>query len=194
MGAAVVPAVEDQGLDQAAASATSGASEDDVQAGMEKILAEFNQELSKSPRVDEEAKKTASEAFTRALKEAASQPSSSRFDEAAWLEMVDALQMQGELSNNEASNLIRQLNDALQPLKNPETELALEFGRRLSADGQERAMAWFREESKKLSGKSEEAAQASSKNKGFPTDIPNQLQSEITTSRSRRLRGPPTRR
>lgn len=108
-------------------------------------------------------------------------------DRAQWMDAMQALQASGQVSESEVNDLIRQINQALQPLQRRESQLAIEFSRRIGTDGQEKALEWFRQESARAqSSEAEPAASAEA-----PADVSPLLRSDVVNSRSRRLRGPP---
>lgn len=91
-----------------------------------------------------------------------------------------------ELDADGADGLARQLDEALAPLERRETKLAMEFSRRLETDGQERALAWLKQQ------QAVEAEQAASKASPPVVDTGRTVAKDsVTRSRSRRLRGPP---
>ena len=102
-----------------------------------------------------------------------------------WLQAVEVLKQAGALDDAQAGDLVRKLDDALQPLRRRNVQLAVEFSRRFAEDG-EQALAWYREQVSK------DAAADTPSASPIPMgqDVPHGL-NMITTSRSRRLRGPP---
>ena len=107
-------------------------------------------------------------------------------DRASWSETVQALQENGAIGGDEANELIRTFESSLQPLERRESRVALEFARRLTTDGEEKALAWFRSQATEASGGSKASSPV-------PQDPGAALRSEVVNSRSRRLRGPPRR-
>lgn len=90
----------------------------------------------------------------------------------------------GVVSEDDAANFARQLDDALQPLRRPSIQLATGYMQRLQEMGPDAALAWFKEESLKLDADSQtQVVEARAE--------PTEQSTEITKIRSRRLRGPP---
>lgn len=112
-------------------------------------------------------------------------------NKATWTNAVDQLTQNGDVSQSEANDLIRQIDQALKPLMRRESQIAVEFSRRIKNDGEENAVAWYKAESAKLKA----AATGAKSSSTFETnDISPALASEVVNSKSRRLRGPPRRR
>ena len=167
----------------------------DLSESAENLEAELSQALSQQHSLDSESVELIKNAFQKAIRDAADGKlavTSDPLSEDAWNEAVESLVQQEVINETEASSLTRRLNDALEPLRTPQTAMAIEFSRRLQTDGQEKALAWFREESHKLSAGAGSAQQE--KTPAASSSLPQQLSNEITTSKSRRLRGPPLRR
>lgn len=108
-------------------------------------------------------------------------------DRAMWMDAVQSLQESGQLDPGEVDGLIRQINQALAPLQRRESQLAMEFSRRLETDGEDAALAWFRD----ASDASRDAASARVAVPATHADNVAVLRTDVTSSRSRRLRGPP---
>lgn len=106
---------------------------------------------------------------------------------AMWIDALQALQAGGDISESEANDVIRQVNHALQPLQRRESQIAIEFSRRLQSEGEGKALAWFHEEQQRA--KDAEAAEVAVKPALGETSSP--LRNEVVNSRSHRLRGPP---
>lgn len=109
------------------------------------------------------------------------------FDPAVWRETVDTLRRSGGIAEGEADHLIRSINDALAPLQRRESQLAIEFSRRMATDGEEKAIEWLRKQTET------EAAQKAKDTAPAPQGEYAPLRNEVINSRSRRLRGPPGR-
>lgn len=108
-------------------------------------------------------------------------------DRAMWMDAIQALQASGEVSESEVNDLIRQINQALQPLQRRESQIAIEFSRRLQTDGEADALTWFRQETAKLDAEDGEHAHSPAP----AAHVSPALRSDVVNSRSRRLRGPP---
>ncbi|MBD7987303.1 hypothetical protein H9645_04605 [Luteimonas sp. Sa2BVA3] len=113
------------------------------------------------------------------------EPGMASLERSDWLQAVEVLKQAGALDDSQAGELVRKLDDALQPMRTRNVQLAMEFSRRYAEDG-EQALAWYREQVSKADAA--EASPASPLPAG--QDVPHGL-NMITTSRSRRLRGPP---
>lgn len=161
-----------------------------VQAGLEEVFAEFQALLKNDPALDEQIREQLEDEVRSALKEAAASPAAASVPgRADWMGAIETLKKVGDFEDGEANDLIRQLDGALQPLQKRESQLAIEFSRRLATDGQEKAIAWFQQASK------EAAESQDDDSAGQPLDDnPASLRNEVVNSRSRRPRGPPRRR
>jgi hypothetical protein len=162
-----------------------------LQAELDQLLQEFESALREDPTVDAQTREAVQQQFARAIDEAALNPQipAKAPDRAAWMDVVKGLQQTGAVTESEVSDLVRRIDQALEPLQTRESHLALEFSRRVQAEGQEKALAWFREAAKEAAAESSEKDVAS----GSPEKITRPLGTEIINSRSRRLRGPPRR-
>jgi hypothetical protein len=160
--------------------------------GMDKLMQQFDaalQELQNDPSLDGDTREFLRQQFAQALSDVGTgenEPAGIP-DRAVWMDAVEALQASGNISEGEVNDLIRQINHALQPLQRRESQLAIEFSRRMHSDGEERALAWFREESAK--GIRESNTEASPPPP--PQKSSNALRSDVVNSKSRHLRGPP---
>lgn len=182
----------DAGGASAAGPGEGTAAEFDPAAMMAQLMGEFEAMLASNPAIDREAREQIQADFSRALEDAsktAAKATASIPDRASWSDTVHALQDNGAIGDEEANELIRTFDASLQPLERRESRVALEFARRLASEGEEQALAWFR-------------SQAVSASAGGASAIPGRsqlddsvrvLRSEVTGSKSRRLRGPPGR-
>lgn len=107
-------------------------------------------------------------------------------DRAVWMDAVQALQASGELADDDANAVIRQISAAMEPLQRRESRIALEFSRRLASDGEQSALAWFRSQSRQASEACADDARVAA-----ASEVVRPLRGEVVNSRSRRLRGPP---
>lgn len=171
------------GLDQAEVNPEVEA----LQGAVNELLQDFEAMLVNDPGIDQETRDFVQKQFADALDEAAaeSEPTAA-LDRGAWMDVVEGLQGSGAVTEDEANVLIRQLNQALRPLESRESQIAIEFGRRMQTEGQEKALAWFREQKSQASADPEQDASS-----GIRKDPPQPLRSEMVNSRSRRVRGPP---
>lgn len=161
-----------------------------VQAGMEKLQQQFQAILQDDATLGAEQRdqmaRFLEQSLERAAASASAGPASGEvFDRAAWMETVDLLRQSGNVAEDEADDLIRRLNDALEPLERRESQLALEFSRRMATEGQEKAIEWLRGQTEK------ESAQKAQESAALPQDDHPPMRNEVVRSRSRRLRGPP---
>lgn len=164
----------------------------DPAAAMSQLLAEFDTLLAGNPAVDRETRDQLHAEFARALEDAAATAATATAalpDRASWSETVQALHDNGAIGDDEANNLIRTFDASLQPLERRESRVALEFARRLASEGEEQALAWFRSQAVNASGGGASALPGRSQ----AEDTVRVLRSEVTGSKSRRLRGPPGR-
>lgn len=102
-----------------------------------------------------------------------------------WMQAVEVLKQAGALDESQANALVRRLDDALQPLRKRNVQLAMEFSRRY-AENREQALAWYREQ---VAATEAGEGQARSPIPSGADALPGF--NMITDSRSRRLRGPP---
>lgn len=169
-------------------NAASASVEAMVQEGMAKLQEQFQEILQGDAGLDAKQREQMGEVFGQVLQSAASSPgpaSDDAFDRNRWRETVELLRQSGGVAEDEADELIRTLNDALAPLERRESQLALEFSRRMAADGEQAAIEWLRSQTDR-----ESADQAQEPSRIPQGDHPS-LRSETVRSRSRLLRGPP---
>lgn len=172
------------------AGAPAAAAGFDPAAMMAELLGEFDAVLAMNPALDHEAREQLHAEFSRALEDAAETAATATAqvpDRAAWAETVSALQESGAIGGDEANALVRTFEASLQPLERRESRVALEFARRLATDGEEGALAWFRSQAVAASARRDAVPGAPA-----PQDHASAaLRTEVVSSRSRRLRGPP---
>lgn len=159
---------------------------------MDELMQQFDaalQELQNDPSLDRDTRETLRQQFAQAMSDMGSIEGAAVGipDRAMWMDAVQALQASGEIGENEVNDLIRQINHALQPLQRRECQLAIEFSRRLQTEGQDKALAWFRRESRNAA----DAPKAEAASNPAPSAKSRPLRTEVVNSRSRRLRGPP---
>ena len=108
-------------------------------------------------------------------------PERQELDRSQWMAALDAI-AGDSLEEDERNALVRQLNEAIDPLKSTNVRTASEFAERLQREGEAAALAWL--------GKQRKAKAAA---ESPPTEKKNAApgRQSITSSRSRRLRGPP---
>lgn len=183
------PALQQPFVMGGAAVPFAAAAEADVKAGMKDFLQQLESALGDDPHLDRESRDALMRQFEEAMAESDGQavPIATVADRGVWMEALQALQASGAIDERDTNDLIRQINQALQPLQRQESQLAIEFSRRLQTEGEEKALAWFRIK-----------AAALAQNDGGEERSPlpataevSPLRSETVNSRSRRLRGPP---
>ena len=155
------------------------------------LLREFEGILRDDPSIDPASREHFQKQFEQALDQAAADPVpvGALPDRATWLDAIEMLRQSGAVEEGEVNNLVRQIDQALEPLQRRESQLALEFSRRIREEGQERALAWFREQSARVT----EDNGAATLIPGSSSDLSPRIGSDVVNSRSRRLRGPPQR-
>lgn len=158
--------------------------------GMHDLIAQFTSALDEDPSLDPETKAFLREQFGLALDDA---PDGLDLLEqlgnrGVWVEAVQSMQDSGAIAENEANDLVRQLEQAIAPLQSRESKLAIEFSRRMQSDGEDAALEWFRAQ---VAQGEAEAAQKAATPTAASGDGVLPLRTEITQSRSRRLRAPP---
>ena len=181
-----VPGVAAAGIGEEAIRAAS-----DPAGEVKDLLAEFSGVLDDDPSLDADTKAFLKQQFGFAMKEGEESPNSLELleqlgDRRVWAEAVESMQGSGAISERDASDLMRQLDAAIAPLQARESKLAIEFSCRLQSDGEEAALAWFREQIAR------DETEAANRPAGTPDTAKERLlRTEVTQSRSRRLRGPP---
>lgn len=151
------------------------------------MIDEFSKSL-KDSGLSAEQQQELSEEFAHAMQQAAENPGAAPpLERSDWIEAVDLLQQMGAVDEAQGIELVRKLDQAMAPLQKRNVQLALEFGRRVEEQGEEAALAWFKEQSTEMVEAQQGAADAPS----LVTDPRFPGGNLITQSRSRRLRGPP---
>ena len=155
------------------------------------IVREFESLLRDEPDLDQATRDRLSQEFSASMRSDARR-NQSPLDQIAsdqfWEDAVNALKQSGEIADAEANDVVREIAEALKPLQKRETKLALEFGRRLEQDGEQKAVAWLKEQQSFESDDTENEVTDST------FAAPRPMPTDIVKSRSRRLRGPPNRR
>jgi hypothetical protein len=157
------------------------------EAALNELLAEFENGLQDHHELDAETREAMREQLKQLMADAAATSGGAAFnvpERSEWVQAVEALQKSGELKEDDARDLMRQLDEALAPLERRESKLAIEFSKRLSTEGEDSALAWLKQEAAKLTETQKTPAPATRQNKSS-------LRSEVVNSRSRRLRAPP---
>jgi hypothetical protein len=123
--------------------------------------------------------------FDQVVHDAAAHPGASEpLTRSDWLQAVDVLKRAGAVDEVEGNELVRKLDEAMQPLQKRNVRLALEFSRRYEQD-RDQALEWYRGQVAAA-----EATEAATPPQPAPTPFVPGVDL-ITSSRSRRLRGPP---
>lgn len=161
--------------------------EDGLRAGVDQIARDFEASLREDASLTEAKRTEISQGFAEALEQqlASGGGTPSLPDRQEWTDAIAALRRDGALDESDAAEIIRQLDAAFSQFERHETKLAIEFSRRMQADGEDSAMAWLREQQSAANTDGETAAPAP----GGPVSRP--LAGDVVNSRSRRLRGPP---
>lgn len=155
---------------------------------MSKVEQQFRSMLHGDAALSAEQREQMEQFLQQSLRETANSSESlpeAVFDPATWRETVDALRRGGNIADDEADHLIRSINDALAPLQRRESKLAIEFSRRMAAEGEQKAVEWLRQQTEA------DAAQKAQDPAAVPQSDYAPLRNEVVNSRSRRLRGPP---
>lgn len=154
---------------------------------LQALVAEFSDGLADST-LDREQRDALVAEFERAARDAAADPaagSGSPPTRADWLDTVEVLRKSGAIDEEHGNALVRELDEALQPIKQKNVQLAVEFSQRLQQDGLESALQWFKQQSTASSDNAGATASHHPRVDGLDGS------NLITQSRSRRLRGPP---
>src|SRR5690606_11034529 len=122
----------------------------------EAMLAEFESALRSEPGIGQDGLDFLMPFLRDAVEQASLQPFRAEIDPAAWKAAFDGI-VGDALDDGEGSAMVRRLNEAVEPLGDEKTQVALEFARRVQTDGQAAAIAWL-EEHKKLAGKADPQA------------------------------------
>lgn len=150
----------------------------------EAVLADFETALRNEPGIGEEGLEFLMPFLRDAVEQASLQPLRADIDPGAWMSAFDGI-VGESLPEDERNALVRRLNEAVEPLADQKTQVALEFARRIQSEGEAAAIAWL-EEHKKLAGRTDPQAPPPAAGDRPPIGA-----QAITRSRSRRLRGPP---
>ncbi len=166
--------------------AEDNAPEFNAQDAARDILNEFEDVLRAERSLSDEDREAFTETLTIAFRDVVASGSYAEIpSDAEWQDMLDEIKRQAADIDGGQAGVAHLIANACAPLEQRQTKVTVEFSRRLQADGQESALAWLREQSA-----------SSSAEVGEPVAVPQAhalpaLSSEVTQSRSRRLRGPP---
>ena len=172
------------------ASSAAAAAGFDPRKAADDLLAQLDDLLRSDSSIGQDDREALTGQFAAALRDVVDTGDYAGTDAASvLLDSVDQLKQYAAEADTGDNELVRQLNDALAPLEQRKTKIAFEFSRRLQTDGQESALAWFREQ--QLADEQQAAAIGQPAAEGNPIPA---SRDEVTQSRSRRLRGPPMRK
>lgn len=181
-----IPAAETTGKVVASAAANAPF----VQEGMAELQQKFQALLQDQMDIGHEERAEMAQFFEQSIRDAAQSPTTPLneevFDKATWSRTVDLMRKAGTVTDDEADHLVRTINDALLPLERRESRLAIEFNRRMAADGEQKAVEWLQAQS--METQAETARRPLGTSLG---DASSPARDETINSRSRRLRGPP---
>lgn len=145
------------------------------------VLGELEAALRAQPGLDAEGLDFALQHFKEAVFSAPLEPHVDAHNATAWADMLNSLVDSGLLQEADRNDLARDYESATQSLGSPEVARAIEFAKRLEADGEVEALAW-------LQSQQEDDAAAREQRSSATSAV---AKDQITRSRSRRVRGPP---
>lgn len=149
----------------------------------QQMLAQFEAALREQDDLGEEGYEFLMGHLREAVENVSLEPEVVELDRTSWISTFDAL-VGEDMDEGDRNALIRQLNDAVDPLDSSGVQIATEFAKRLQSQGEASALMWLQEQRRLAEAETNSPNPAPDQN-GVP-----QAQS-ITRSRSRRLRGPP---
>jgi hypothetical protein len=152
------------------------------------LIDDFDASLQDDADLDQEGRQFLSQQFKAAIQDAASNGGTSRpLERSDWLETLEVLRDMGVVDEDESNTLVRQLDQALQPLQRRNVQVALEFSRRCNEQDEQSALEWLR-------AQTAEAPKAQQPSSPPSPQLKHAASGDtVTQSRSRRLRGPPVR-
>lgn len=171
------------------ASASDGAASFDAHKASQELLQEVRELLRADVELDEGQRELFGAHFAQALQAVVEQQgqAAETVDRTLWRQALSDLEVDGDVSPTDAADLSRRVEGALLPLERRPTQVALEFSRRMQEEGSEKALAWLREQ---RAGSDESTVSAPMvPSSSAPAVVGGD---DVTKSRSRRLRGPPT--
>lgn len=115
-----------------------------VQKGQDELQVQFESFLSGEQGMDADERKEMARLFQQSMVDASATSAEQQFDRNAWRNTVESLQQSSGMSDEDAAQLIRSLNNALDSFESRESQLVLEFTRRIESDGEAAALAWYR--------------------------------------------------
>lgn len=140
--------------------------------------------LQDNPDLDEQGRDFLLDHLLHAVESAPIEPTLvTKPDRGQWIQMLEGLRESGFAADDDVAALIRQFDDAMQPLDRPEVKLAAEFARRCEQDGEEKALAWL-EAQRDAAAQSKQATSSGLQDARVQPRKPN-------LRRTRTSRGPP---
>lgn len=115
-----------------------------IKKGQADLQQQFETFLGGEQGMDPAERQEMARLFQQSMTEAASDKSAAFLDRNAWRNTVESLQQASGMSDDEATQLIRSLNNALDIFESQDSQMVLEFTRRIETDGQDAALAWYR--------------------------------------------------
>lgn len=175
------PSAGEGGREASSVSAT------DPQDMARQVLSDLDGALRQDPAVDEKDREALIDLFSTSLREVVDSGAYAKAPtESEWQANIEVLKQYDLESVSDNGSLARQMAGAVAKLEQQQTKVAIEFSRRMQADGQESALAWLKEQRESSADAEQDATQSPLNPSAIPT-----LRDEVTRSKSRRLRGPP---
>ncbi|WP_101926146.1 MULTISPECIES: hypothetical protein [Luteimonas] len=115
-----------------------------IQKGQADLQQQFETFLGGEQGMDAAERQEMARLFQQSMADASTDGSAVAFDRNAWRNTVESLQQASGMSDDDAAQLIRSLNNALDAFESRESQLVLEFTRRIETDGEAAALAWYR--------------------------------------------------
>ncbi len=115
-----------------------------VQKGQAELQQQFESFLGGEQGMDAAERQEMARLFQQSMVDASTTGPEQQFDRNAWRNTVESLQQSSGMSDDEAAQLIRSLNNALDAFESRESQLVLEFTRRIESEGEAAALAWYR--------------------------------------------------
>lgn len=174
---------QDEAGMQAGAEATARQSQHE--ALKQRAIQEFESSLRGKEGIDEQGLEALLGAFRDAVREAPLDVQFTPLDPEEVTRTLNGLVDDGVLVEEDRNAIARQFEGALDPLQDTELQIALEFAQRVERDGEAEARQWLQAQ--------KAAADANAPQDPPAADVVPHSSQAITRSRSRRLRGPPSR-
>lgn len=190
---------KDAALQQAASPLSGGNSstiadpvtEDGITRARQQALSEFCDSLQDKRGLDREDRDTLAREFQEALTNSPAVPDVlESLDPETWYHTIDAFVEQGLIESNEAGRLRQKVDEALRPVASGKGKLVMEFTERLERDGEAAALDWLQSQNLDRFDETVQPARDIPVATGARKRRVPQGQ-DVTSSKSRRLRGPP---